>query len=278
MERERERVEHAAEDDIENGEDDRVEREPNDGERGEVVPGLGDLIGRLADDHHRARALGGNHPHRTADELWPDQAREPARHIGLDTGALALRRLRRHECELADLVHEHDADMAEMLELERQFLIKLANLSLRSEIFDRSLDETLGNLERGFDLDPRCRTGIEDRDRAGHQGGKEIDQSDGDQQLCSNCAVIPKLLQHAVKVSTAASAPPDHALHARSYAAHSSFLRTSLLFRLPLPDLLLEALAGESRKDAVHVGSGEKAMASQAIQLPNLPDQYWDAG
>ena len=84
-----ERVEHAAEDDIENGEDDRVEREPNDGERGEVVPGLGDLIGRLADDHHRARALGGNHPHRTADELWPDQAREPGRHIGLDTGALA---------------------------------------------------------------------------------------------------------------------------------------------------------------------------------------------
>ena len=65
-----------------------------------------------------------------------------------------------------------------MLELERQFLIKLANLSLRIEIFDRSLNETLGNLERGFDLDPRCRTGIEDRDRAGHQGGKEIDQSD----------------------------------------------------------------------------------------------------
>ena len=74
-------------------------------------------------------------------------------------------------------------------------------------------------LERGFDLDPRSRTGIEDRDRAGHQGGKEIDQSNGDQQLCSNCAVIPKLLQHAVKVSTAPSAPPDHALHARSYAS-----------------------------------------------------------
>ena len=54
LERERERIEHAAEHDIKNGEDERVEREPDDGERGEVVPGLGDLIGRLADDHDRA--------------------------------------------------------------------------------------------------------------------------------------------------------------------------------------------------------------------------------
>ena len=75
-----ERIEHAAEHDIKDGEDERVEREPNDGERGEIVPGLGDLIGRLADDDDRVRMLDGNHPHRAADELWPDQAGEPGRH------------------------------------------------------------------------------------------------------------------------------------------------------------------------------------------------------
>ena len=46
------------------------------------MPGLGDLVGRLADDDDRARALDGDHAHRTADELWPDQAREPGRHVG----------------------------------------------------------------------------------------------------------------------------------------------------------------------------------------------------
>jgi hypothetical protein len=56
------------------------------------------------------------------------------------------------------------------------------------------------------------------------------------------------------------------------------FLEHPCSFVSHFPNLLLEALAGESRKDAVHDGSGEKTMVSQAIQLPNLPDQYWDAG
>ncbi len=84
----RERVEHAAEHDIEDGEDQRVEREPHDGERGEVVPGLGDLVGRLADDDHRVGMLERDHPHRAADQLRPHQGGEPARHVARVGGAI----------------------------------------------------------------------------------------------------------------------------------------------------------------------------------------------
>ena len=86
------------------------------------MPRLGNLVGRFADDDDGARALDRDDADGTTDELWPDQAREPGRHIGLDAGPLPLRRPRRYEGELTNLVHEHDADMAEMLELKRQFL------------------------------------------------------------------------------------------------------------------------------------------------------------
>ena len=121
-----------------------------------------------------------------------------------------------------------------MLELERQLLIELADLSLRIEILHGSLDETLGNLERGFDLDPRRRTGIEDRDRAGHEGRKKIDHSDGDEQLVltvrSYQSFCSTLLRSPRRQAPLQTTPATRAILCKS---RSSFLRTSLLASFP---------------------------------------------
>jgi hypothetical protein len=104
---------------------------------------------------------------------------------------------------LTDLVHKHDAHMAEMLELKRQFLVELVNLPLRAQIFDGRFDETLRHFERGFDLDPGCGARIQNRHGAGDDHGKKINRSDGYDKLRSDGPVIPKFLQHEFQVSKA---------------------------------------------------------------------------
>ena len=173
------------------------------------MPGLGDLVRRLADDDDRRRMIDGDDPHGAADKLRPHESREPGRRLAL-LGAGDLGRLRGYDRELADRVHEHDADVAEMLELQRQLLIELAQAPLRGEVLHGGGDEALRHFERGFDLDPGGRAGIEDRDGAGNDGRKEIDHSHGDEKLGPYRPIIPKLLQHAAIVSTTRCVLPQH--------------------------------------------------------------------
>ncbi len=170
----RQRIEQTAEHDIEDGKDQRVEHEPDDGERGEIVPSLGDLVGRLADDDDRIGVFERDHPHRAADKLRPNQRREPARHIILvgRIGGLP----RRQDGELAARVHEHDAHVAKMFELEGQFFFELADPALRGEVFQGGGDETLGHFEGGFDLDLGGGAGVENGDGASQERGEKIDQ------------------------------------------------------------------------------------------------------
>jgi hypothetical protein len=112
----RERIEDAAEHHIEHRENQDVEREPDNGERIQILPRLGDLVRRLADDDYRVHVVGGDQSHRAADQLQANQGREPARRLRR-ARAGALGRRRQQHRELAHDVHEQDADVAQMLEL-----------------------------------------------------------------------------------------------------------------------------------------------------------------
>ena len=117
------------------------------------MPGLGDLIGRFADDDDGIGMIDGDDPHRATDQLRPHEPGEPGRRL-LFAGGRDVRGLRRHDGELADRIHEHDADVAEVLELQGQLLIELAEAVLRGEVLHGGGDEALRHFERGFDLDP----------------------------------------------------------------------------------------------------------------------------
>ena len=72
-----ERIEHAAEHPIEDAEGQRIEHEPYKRERGEIMPGLGDLIGRFADDNDGIGVIDGDDPHSATDELRPHEPGKP---------------------------------------------------------------------------------------------------------------------------------------------------------------------------------------------------------
>ena len=158
------RIEDAAEHHIEHAEDEDIEREPNQGERGEILPGFGDLVGRLADDDHGVGVFGGDHAHGAADQLRTNQRREPARRLRSKVGARRIG-LRRDHGELSHRVHEQDADVAQMLELQGKLLLELIELALRGEVLDGGADKALGDLEGRLDLDAGGGAGVEDRDR-----------------------------------------------------------------------------------------------------------------
>ena len=196
-----ERIEHAAEHHIKDAEGQRIEHKPHNGEGREIMPSFCNLVGRLADNRDRGRMIDGDHPHRAANELRPNEPCEPARRLGV-AGAIDGRRLRRYDSKLAARVHEHDADMAEMLELQGQLLIELAQAFLRGEVLHGGGDETLRHFERSLDLDPGRRPRVKDRHGAAENRREEIDHPHGDEKLRPYRPVIPKLLQHAPIVST----------------------------------------------------------------------------
>ena len=183
----------------------------------EILPGFRDFVGRLADDDHRVGTVDGGNPHGASDELRTDQGHKPARRLGLT----ALRH-RRHHGELTNRVHEIDAYVAEMLELQRKLLFKLIDLPLRCEILDGGVDEALGNLERCLDFDARGRTGIEDRDRHRHEQSEKVNQPYRDEKLGADRPVIPESLQHVLLVSGEMSGRPGPIAHlvGASVAAH----------------------------------------------------------
>ena len=156
----RERIKDAAKHHIERGENDGLEPEPHERERRKVPPRLGDLIGRLADDDHGVRPLDANDSDGAAYELRAHQSREPARGSWRE-GDIAVT-LGRHNGELPHRVHDQDAHMAKMLQLQGKHFVELIELSLRREILGGGSNKALGNLERGLDLDTRRRSGIED--------------------------------------------------------------------------------------------------------------------
>lgn len=197
------RIEHAAEHDIEHHENERVEGEPDDGERIEVLPGFGDFVGWLADDDHRVDAFGGYHPHRAPYELRAHKRGEPVR--GMRLGALIRRR---HDGELARGVHEHDADVAKMLELQRQKLFELFEMPLRGEILDGGVYEALGDFKRRLDFDARRRAGVEDRNRHRHDGGEKVDQPYRDKKLGADRPIVPEFLQHLIQSPTGWAGKP----------------------------------------------------------------------
>jgi hypothetical protein len=134
-----------------------------------------------------------DHSNGAAGELRSHQGGEPAWRAGPD--AARVRQGRDHG-KLARGIHEEDADVAQVLELERRLFVERIELALCRELLDGGADEALGNLERGLDFNTCRRAGIEDRDRDGGKGGKEIDQPHRDEKLGADWPIVPEFLQH----------------------------------------------------------------------------------
>jgi hypothetical protein len=88
-----------------------------------------------------------------------------------------------------------------MLKLERQFVLEFRQLILVGEVIQGGNDKTLRDLERGFHLDFRGRARVQNRQHPCHRHGEKANCRDRDKNLRSERAVVPKLLQHALKIS-----------------------------------------------------------------------------
>ena len=62
--------------------------------------------------------------------------------------------------------------MTHLPDAQRQLLAEPIHLSLRNQFLERGLDESLGKLHRGIDLDADGGARVEDRDCHGQDGGK----------------------------------------------------------------------------------------------------------
>ena len=85
------------------------------------------------------------------------------------------------------------------------------------------------------------------------------------QSFCSTASIV----------STTNALAPHHI--GVNLGAIPIFVDHPLVFAAALHSPCLQALAGKSRKNGLHVGRGEIARASVAIGLPNIPDHYWNA-
>ena len=145
--------------------------------------------------------IDGDHSDRAPDELGPHQGCEPARRLFRTSHAAGLGR---YDGELTHRIHEHDANVTEMLELERQLLLELVQAVFGCEFLHGRGDKALSNFERGFDFDAGRGARVDDGDDPGEKRRNKIDGAYGDQKLRPDRAVIPKLLQHGSIVSTPA--------------------------------------------------------------------------
>ena len=115
---------------------------------------------------------------RAAADPRPDQGDEPAGDVG--PGAVLDDPVGRGDGEVAGFIHEHDADMAKMLELIRQFPLGLLDPVRALDAVHRGLDQAIGDLERGLHLDLRRGARVHNRKDAGHDRGKKVYRRDGD--------------------------------------------------------------------------------------------------
>ena len=103
----------------------------------------------------------------------------PANQRGGSAGRVATG-LGRYDGELTHRIHEHDANVTEMLELERQLLLELVQAVLGCEILHGRGDEALSNFERGFDFDAGRGARVDDGDDPGEKRRNKIDGAYGD--------------------------------------------------------------------------------------------------
>ena len=184
-----ERIEHAAEHEVENPDHDEARRAGNGGERHGVLPDLGDLVARLADDLHRADgAAVHRHGNVVGLDRRPDQRREPARR----RRAILVARTRRiGDCNAGRVAHA-DAHVTHGTQLYRQGLEQWLGWDALLDQLHGFAHHQLGEPHRRRDLDARCCTRLEDGDAAGNQGRDPIDRDEHDEKLHPHRAAEPQ--------------------------------------------------------------------------------------
>ena len=78
------------------------------------------------------------------------------------------------------VVHEHEANMAKMLEVLRQFAFGFFDQLRALDVAQRRLDQAFRDFERGLHLDLGGGACIQDREHASHDRGEKVDRRDSD--------------------------------------------------------------------------------------------------
>ena len=194
-----ERIENAPEQNIKKTDHDEVEHDGHRPDRDGVVPHLGDLIGRLADnlDMPDPQAVDG-HGDIAGLDRRRDERRKPMRGgVALGGGAAG----RRHRDGRARGVADHEPDMAHRLQLRRQRRQKLLGRKLLAGEMDGVFDQQVGKAHRSRHLDARLHARAQDDDAAGNEHGDDIDQHECEQELGANRALIPERTAPALQQS-----------------------------------------------------------------------------
>ena len=188
-----ERIEHAAEQEIQEGDHRDVEHQRGAAERQRVVPDLGDLVLRLGDDLDRADRLAiDDHRHDAALDRRRDQRGEPRRHVHVGAQSVGAADARTRRQRSAGGVLHDDAHVTHQPQLRGQIGEEPFRRHLLPHERDRLGHQQLGELHRGGDLDPRRRARGQDRHAARHQHGDHVDQDEDDEQLRPHRAVVPE--------------------------------------------------------------------------------------
>ena len=174
-----ERIEHTAEQKIEQTDHGDVERDGYDPDRDRIVPDLGDFVGGFADDFDLTEAVAAD-DHRYIERLdrRVDQSCEPSRRRCALVRASTVGRCRRRRGgnSSARRILHRDPHMAHRPQLRRQGRQELLGRKLLMHEIDGVADQEFRQPHRGGHFDARLRAGPQDRDTAGDEYGDEIDQ------------------------------------------------------------------------------------------------------
>ena len=174
------RIEQAAEDDVQKRQHHRRDAEPDDRAARDLFPHLAQLIARLADDDNAAAALLAEHDaHLARTDPRADEVGEPLRraigmHEDVALGALVGRDLN----EFAMRVADEDARVAHILQLLGHYLQKPRH-PVGGGALDDVIDELLGEFHRRDDLDLDAAARIQHGQQDGHQNGADADDRNG---------------------------------------------------------------------------------------------------
>ena len=177
----------------------KIEHDRHRSDRDGVIPDLGDLIGRLADnlDMPDPQAVDGHGDIARLDRRR-DERRKPMRgSVALSGGAAG----RRHRDRRTRGVADHKTHMAHRLQLRRQRRQKLLGRKLLAGEMDGVLDQQVGKAHRSGHLDTRLHARAQDDNAAGNKHGNDIDEHECEQELGANRALIPERTAPALQQS-----------------------------------------------------------------------------
>jgi hypothetical protein len=192
-------IENVSQHGVEHRHHQRVGAEPQGRERAQIVPHLGDLVGRLAGNEDRRHALAVRVDVDAARlELRRDEAGEPFGHhrYGIQLPVLAAG-VGGHRVRVARGIENHDLEVAQMAELRGEHARQPLDVLLRGQVAGGLLDEARRKLYGRAHLDLGAIARVEHDNHAGNDRRQHGDEEKGEQDLPADGTVVPDTLDSA---------------------------------------------------------------------------------